>query len=114
MAWWRAIGSIASRKAVVALVAVAGLYFWWVTTQYARINDFNQRQLSNASIVLKNTIENAVRNVRNYKYDEKDAAPANQVCAFDDDQPYLSLDSCAAFEGYAGTFQSPVPSPTTW
>jgi len=123
MAWWRTVGAAASRKSVLIAVAIGLLYFWWVTTQYERINRFNQRQLASAALVLRATIDTAVTNVRNYKYDGnyksdetrtipllkgRDEEPAlNQVCTFDTRQPYLSLDDCGHYADYTGTFDSP-------
>jgi len=115
MAWWRTIGTMASRKSVLALVAAGLLYFWWVTTQYEGINQFNQRQLASAALVLQSTIETAVKNVRIYSYVAGRAAAdgtaadadGNQVCTFDNNQPYLSIDDCKSLATYTGAFEAP-------
>src|SRR5215207_4111778 len=84
----------------IALLAAAGAYAWFVTAQYARLNDLNQRELANAAAELKRTLENAVETVTRFTPPVKGESRA--LCKFDADQPYLTLDpliSCAQATG---------------
>lgn len=91
-------------RLAIGLIAVTGAYIWYVTVQYGRINDLNQRQLANASAELKNSIENAIGTVRRFKPSPTDD---QALCEFDDDQPYLALISPAKCKRVTGGLASP-------
>ena len=78
------------RRLAIVLLAAAGAYVWFVTVQYGRLNDLNQRQLAHAAAELKRSLENAVETVSRFKPSETDKSP---LCTFDWDQPYLTLAS---------------------
>ena len=50
-------------RLAIGLLAAAGAYAWFVSAQYGRLNDLNQRELANAAAELKRTLENAVETV---------------------------------------------------
>src|SRR5262245_5345393 len=87
-----------------SIVAVA-LYASYVANQYFRLSNLNQRELSLASVELGRTIENAIGTVNQLRHrlgrpNESKDTPEDPwlpafppaLCAFDQDQPYLSLD----------------------
>jgi len=77
-------------RLAIGLLAAAGAYVWYVTVQYGRINDLNQRQLANAAAELKNSLENAIGTVGRFNPAKDDT---EALCQFDVDQPYLTLQS---------------------
>lgn len=94
-------------KLAIALLAAAGVYAWYVTSQYGRLNDLNQRQLSNAAAELKWTIENAVGAVSRFNPQPTDR---DAFCKFDLDQPYLAfVGDCA---GRSGRLKGVEPTAT--
>src|SRR5262245_6926456 len=75
-------------RLAIGLIAAAGAYAWFVTVQYGRLNDLNQRELANAAAELRRSFENAVETVTRFEA-TKDGA----LCKFDTDQPYLTLET---------------------
>jgi hypothetical protein len=75
---------------IAAAVAVIAAYAWYVLTRFEHLNELNERQLANAGVELQRTLENALTTVRNFKPVFGDDLA---LCNFDDDQPYLSLES---------------------
>ncbi len=73
----------------IGLVLVA-TYTLYVFEQYRDLHDLNQRELAMAAQELRAAVENAVGTVD--ELIEGGEATKDFVCAFDDDQPYLTLD----------------------
>ncbi len=99
-------GRASYRWLTITLLVAAGVYGWYASTQYARLNDLNQRQLSNAAAELKGALQTAVEtatrfNDKRAKWIPKPAASTSvdpnepRLCDFDDNQPYLDLAACA-------------------
>jgi hypothetical protein len=83
----------------ITLLVTAGVYAWYAIDQFGRLNDLNQRQLSNAVAELKTALETALENVSQFdrKWRSwKSAGERPEVCEFARSQPYLELDACAA------------------
>ncbi len=106
-------GRASYRWLTIALLVAAGAYIWYASGQYGRLNDLNQRQLSNAGVELKTAIDTAVGTATRFKLkragweaefakckgnaecEEVQTIAEPKVCDFDDNQPYLDLPSCA-------------------
>ena len=97
-------------RLAIALLAAAGVYGWYVTTQYGRLNDRNQRELANATTELKRTIENAVETVT--RFNPTSMPDAWALCKFDTDQPYLALVPPNTCEKFKGPFEGVEPTAT--
>ena len=54
-------------RLAAGLLVAAGLYGWFVTAKYGRLNGLNQRQLAKAAAELKSSIQNAVGTVTRRK-----------------------------------------------
>ncbi len=84
----------------ITLAAVVGVYAWYAISQYERLNDLNQRQLSNAAAELKTTLETAFGTVSQFdqkwrRWKSGKASGAEPlVCDFDASQPYLDTEQC--------------------
>ena len=94
-----ASGRRSYRWLVIALGAIVGVYAWYAITQYERLNDLNQRQLSNAAAELKTTLETALGTVSQFDqkwrtWKSRGTGSEPQVCDFDTSQPYLDTDRC--------------------
>lgn len=91
-------GRASYRWLTITLVAAAGVYAWYALSQYFRLNDLNQRQLSNAGAELKTALENAAVTVEQFNRKWNEAADAGKeqprVCDFVASQPYLALRGC--------------------
>jgi hypothetical protein len=87
------------RWLVIALLVAAGVYVWYAVAQYGRLNDLNQRQLSNAAAELRTTLANALETVTRFgtKWGKDGVISGPSLCGFVQDQPYLDLEqgSCA-------------------
>jgi len=90
-------GRASYRWLAITLAVGAGVYAWYATTQYDRLNDLNQRQLSNAAAEIKAAVDNAVVTVDEFGRRWIDAASKSKpdVCDFARSQPYLDLGDCA-------------------
>jgi len=84
---------VSPRRLLVGLLLIAGLYGWWVLSQYQRLSALNQRELADAALELKSAVETAFENISNYAPEGK---PLHPACDFDVDQPYLELTRCEA------------------
>jgi hypothetical protein len=80
----------------IALIVALASYGWYVVVEYDRLNELNQRQLSNTATDLKATLETAMETVRQF-----DATPETShqsspspLCDFDKNQPYLEVTAC--------------------
>jgi len=114
-------GRASYRWLTITLLVAAGVYAWYASAQYGRLNDLNQRQLSNAGAELKAALDTAVETATRFNAKRaawqdsrtskstrsKPGGDEPKLCDFDDNQPYLELDACAR-----GV--SPVPNRTTW
>ena len=85
------------RWLTITLVVAAGMYAWYAVGQYARLNDLNQRQLSNAGAEIEGGARHRRRNgapVQQGRWQETSRSTrsgAAPVCDFDKNQPYLDL-----------------------
>ena len=90
-------GHASYRWLIITLAVGAGVYAWYAISQYDRLNDLNQRQLSNAAAELQAAVDNAVVTVD--EFDRRWLESANtskpSVCDFTRNQPYLVLRDCA-------------------
>lgn len=68
----------------LTLIAIVGLYAGFAMQQYTRLNELNQRELSNAASQLERTLDNALETIRRSR-DEP------SLCEFDKKQPYLEV-----------------------
>src|SRR5262245_40990073 len=86
------------RWLIIVLTAAAGLYAWYPFSQYNRLNDLNQRQLSKASAELRAAVNNAVVTVEefNRRWNESGEANRPRICDFVRSQPYLEFSACTA------------------
>src|SRR5688572_19254555 len=100
-------GRASYRWLTITLLVAAGVYAWYAFSQYGRLNDLNQRQLSNAGAELKTALETAVETVIRFntklaQSEEDQKAKPSRVepdadvndrllCAFEQNQPYLDL-----------------------
>jgi hypothetical protein len=84
------------RWLTVAVAVALGVYAWYGSTQYDRLNELNHRQLSNAGAELKTAIDNAVATVEefNRRWAKFPSSKKPPVCSFVRGQPYLELDGC--------------------
>ena len=103
-------GRASYRWLTITLLVAGGAYAWYASGQYGRLNDLNQRQLSNASAELKTAIDTAVETVTRFNrkradVEEQGTGAAPEICDFDHNQPYLDLPACA-------TDGSPIPRGT--
>ena len=53
-------GHASYRWLIITLAVGAGVYAWYAISQYDRLNDLNQRQLSNAAAEVQTAIDIAV------------------------------------------------------
>lgn len=108
-------------RIVVVVGILAACYTGWVTAQYNRLNDLNQRELANASAEVKRAIENAIETVNRFQPGSKTSgtdASGHEwfaLCRFLDDQPYLDAmpgEPCeqriAGFHGAKPTLGPPL------
>jgi hypothetical protein len=106
------------RSLTITLLVAGGVYAWYALTQYDRLNDLHQRQLSKAAAELKTSLDDSLEIVRRFNDKwkvvraEKDKAkPARgkaaaarsataadsdlpRVCDFVRSQSYLDLREC--------------------
>ena len=112
------------RWLTITLLVAGGVYAWYALTQYDRLNDLNQRQLSKAAAELKTSLDDSLEIVRRFNDKwkmaraEKDKAkPAHgkggaaagsataadsdlpKVCDFVRSQSYLDLLQSGAASG---------------
>jgi hypothetical protein len=109
-------GRASYRWLTITLAVIAGMYGWYAIGQYGRLNDLNQRQLSNAGAELKAAVDTAVETVTRFNNkraewetrrsdnpaDPQISGDEPKLCDFDDNQPYLDVDGCAGIA-------SPIP-----
>ena len=114
------------RWLTITLLVAAGVYAWYTLDQFGRLNELNQRQLSNAGAELKAALQSAQATVAefNRKWLDWQTPPGElldrqrlepQVCDFDKGQNYLDVDACAATEPVrwnADRVVRPITSPT--
>ena len=84
------------RWLIITLAVGAGVYAWYAISQYDRLNDLNQRQLSNAAAEVQAAIDNAVVTVDEFDRRWLESANSSRpsVCDFTQNQPYLELRGC--------------------
>src|ERR1044071_5925241 len=89
-------GGPSYRWLAITLAVAVGVYAWYALGQYRRLNELQQRQLSNAAAELKTSLETAQRTVAEFHYKWRVASAPSQptVCEFERSQPYLDLDEC--------------------
>jgi hypothetical protein len=98
-------GRTSYRWLTITLLVAAGAYGWYAIGQYGRLNELNQRQLSNAGAELKLALDTAVETITRFnrkwidwKTAKKPAPRPGEgeprVCDFDRSQPYLELEAC--------------------
>ena len=85
------------RWLIITLGVGAGVYAWYAISQYDRLNDLNQRQLSNAAAEVQAALDNAVVTVDEFdrRWLESTDSSRPNVCDFTRNQPYLELRECA-------------------
>ena len=90
-------GHASYRWLIITLAVGAGVYAWYAISQYDRLNDLNQRQLSNAAAEVQAAIDNAVVTVDEFDRRWLESANSSRpsVCDFTQNQPYLELRDCA-------------------
>src|ERR1044071_3159969 len=89
-------GGPSYRWLAITLAVAVGVYAWYALGQYRRLNELQQRQLSNAAAELKTSLETTQRTVAEFHYKWRVASATSKptVCEFDRSQPYLDLDEC--------------------
>src|SRR5262245_19058913 len=89
-------GRASYRWLIITLAVGAGVYAWYAITQYNRLNDLNQRQLSNAAAEVKAAVDNAVVTVDEFDRRWVESARSKPLmCDFTRSQLYLELRECA-------------------
>lgn len=68
----------------LTFIAIVGLYAGFAMQQYSRLNDLNQRELSNAAVQLERSLDNALETISRISDEQA-------LCEFDKKQPYLAL-----------------------
>jgi len=99
-----------SARVALAVVLALASYAWWVSDQYSRLNDLNQLELQDAGAELKRVTENAVETIAKFKPErgKANSQTANEVCVFDDQQPYLEfVGECQGMPWNTGTPRCP-------
>lgn len=86
------------RWLTITLLVAAGVYAWYALSQFDRLNDLNQRQLSNAGTELKISLDDTLETVKQFndtaKAARRHAERRPRICDFVRSQPYLEFRDC--------------------